>query len=113
MDVVRLHELNRANRDDTRQRCKLIDLVARDPDFDAVVSRLIVGDDATTETLDTAAEPVLRCLELRLDLFLLVLRESASRVALANGNRIAAQLHHDVDGLSAHAERRPSRRKTV
>ncbi len=107
--IVRLHELQRPDRDDAGQRGELFHPVASDANLDAVVGRAVVGDDSAAEAFDAAAHAVMLALQLAVDTLLLVPVELAAGVSLVFCNGISGKLHHDRDGGLAYAQRRKYR----
>ena len=105
--VGRAHHLQRPHGDDAGQRRELCRLVARDPNLDAVVRRLVRVDDGATQRLDLALERILRALERVLGCVFFGLRELPAGGFLLDGHRIAAELHHNIYGVLAETDRRP------
>ncbi len=105
--VVRLHELQRADRDHAGQRGKLFHPVSGDANLDAVVGRAVIGDDGAAEAFDAAAHALMLAFQLALDAVFLVPVEPATGVGLLFCDGIPGKLHHDGDRRLADAQRRP------
>ncbi len=107
LDVVRDHLREAADSGDAVQRRQLGQLLAVDPDLDAVVGELIVGEHLAAEVLDRTGEAVLLALQVGLDRRLLCVGERAGRLGLDNRHRLVRKLDDDGRLAVAEANRRP------